>query len=705
MASDTTAPPVDAPAVAKLSTGKRFVAAAASAALATTTVNPFDVIKTRLQAHAASLPASTTTAAAAAPQPFHAVMVQACDHIRLQYEAIRAPRGFTPTAHPSYPNQAYLHQLNCVAASSHPHFSLHTPTHPPAWRQSCHRLTAACCSLAHPATLSHELHHTLTAGAYAAAPAAATASPLSASAILRTMLRQDGVFVLWRGLDGALATSIPMVSIYMPLYDAMMHAYAPTLGPYSPVLCGVAARAVAVVAVAPLELTRTRQQAASAAAAATALAGGTTGRPESALATLRHFLTAAAVSTGGSTGGGVVFAETVNGVERSVTVREIVRALPKLWTGVAATMARDLPFSAIYWGLAEPLRGLLLPALCAPARPVESLPYHKAIPSSPPPSTASTASTATAAATPTPASPPSLTPTTSHAAAAAASVPPIPAASAPTTAPAAPAAPAASAAPSAPLTTTAATSAASSSSAAAASAASASSSAAAAAPLAMSPVPAASVSSPPRPTAAGDRVLTAPQPSPHAASTAHLAHTSSPSSSSSSSAAAAAAAEPMSHPCPKAAATHPHPATPRPFASSAPPSATTAAAATAHSSSGSSGGSSSGGGGSGGSTDPTQALLTPSGAQVMWANLIAGSVAGGVAAVATTPFDVIKTRLQIAGVGSGTAAGGILGMARDVVRTAGARGLFLGGGLRAARSAPACAIVIAGYELFKLALQ
>lgn len=53
MASDTTAPPVDAPAVAKLSTGKRFVAAAASAALATTTVNPFDVIKVgaSLQGH------------------------------------------------------------------------------------------------------------------------------------------------------------------------------------------------------------------------------------------------------------------------------------------------------------------------------------------------------------------------------------------------------------------------------------------------------------------------------------------------------------------------------------------------------------------------------------------------------------------------------------------------------------------------------
>lgn len=165
------------------------------------------------------------------------------------------------------------------------------------------------------------------------------------------------MFVLWRGLDGALATSIPMVSIYMPLYDAMMQAYSPVLGSYSPVLCGVAARAVAVVAVAPLELTRTRQQAASAAAATSAAKGlsigGTTGRPESAWATIRHFVTSTAAASSKSAAD--VAAGVVSGAEKSVTAREVVRALPKLWTGVAATMARDLPFSAIYWWVVSPL--------------------------------------------------------------------------------------------------------------------------------------------------------------------------------------------------------------------------------------------------------------------------------------------------------------------------------------------------------------
>jgi solute carrier family 25 protein 39/40 len=32
-----------------------------------------------------------------------------------------------------------------------------------------------------------------------------------------------------------------------------------------------------------------------------------------------------------------------------------------MWTGVGATLARDVPFSALYWGLVEPIRTTLLP--------------------------------------------------------------------------------------------------------------------------------------------------------------------------------------------------------------------------------------------------------------------------------------------------------------------------------------------------------
>jgi len=32
-----------------------------------------------------------------------------------------------------------------------------------------------------------------------------------------------------------------------------------------------------------------------------------------------------------------------------VTPAAVVRSLPRLWTGFSATLARDVPFSALYW--------------------------------------------------------------------------------------------------------------------------------------------------------------------------------------------------------------------------------------------------------------------------------------------------------------------------------------------------------------------
>ena len=34
-----------------------------------------------------------------------------------------------------------------------------------------------------------------------------------------------------------------------------------------------------------------------------------------------------------------------------------LRRVGSLWTGVGATLARDVPFSALYWGMVEPIRG------------------------------------------------------------------------------------------------------------------------------------------------------------------------------------------------------------------------------------------------------------------------------------------------------------------------------------------------------------
>lgn len=107
-----------------------------------------------------------------------------------------------------------------------------------------------------------------------------------------------------------------------------------------------------------------------------------------------------------------------------------------------------------------------------------------------------------------------------------------------------------------------------------------------------------------------------------------------------------------------------------------------------------------------------QPTHTPS--QVLQANLVAGALAGSIAAAVATPFDVVKTRLQVGpGTGpEGRQAGGAqalprttMGVLRHIWRTEGVAGLFTGLVPRALRSAPACAFVIGAYESLKLLQQ
>lgn len=81
---------------------------------------------------------------------------------------------------------------------------------------------------------------------------------------------------------------------------------------------------------------------------------------------------------------------------------------------------------------------------------------------------------------------------------------------------------------------------------------------------------------------------------------------------------------------------------------------------------------------------------------LLLANVTAAGLAGGIAAAATTPFDVIKTQQQ-------TAAGNVsvAETARRVYSKHGWGGLFAGVGPRSLRAVPACAIVVSSYELIK----
>jgi solute carrier family 25 protein 39/40 len=92
-------------------------------------------------------------------------------------------------------------------------------------------------------------------------------------------------------------------------------------------------------------------------------------------------------------------------------------------------------------------------------------------------------------------------------------------------------------------------------------------------------------------------------------------------------------------------------------------------------------------------------------ATLLAASFAAGAASGTVAAAVTLPFDVVKTRQQTflgeTMIGVRTRCGGPIAVMRDIVRTQGAQGLFVGLTPRIAKVAPACAIMISSYEAGK----
>ncbi|CAL9734407.1 mitochondrial aspartate-glutamate transporter Agc1p [Monosporozyma servazzii] len=84
-----------------------------------------------------------------------------------------------------------------------------------------------------------------------------------------------------------------------------------------------------------------------------------------------------------------------------------------------------------------------------------------------------------------------------------------------------------------------------------------------------------------------------------------------------------------------------------------------------------------------------------------WELLVAGALAGMPAAFLTTPFDVIKTRLQIDARKGETSYSGIFHAAKTILKEESIRSFFKGGGARVLRSSPQFGFTLAAYELFK----
>ncbi|GAB0489140.1 hypothetical protein MMPV_000356 [Pyropia vietnamensis] len=156
------------------------------------------------------------------------------------------------------------------------------------------------------------------------APCARPDHAVSMADAARQIVAAHGPRGLWRGLPATFAIAVPSTGLYFCLYEAFcrglrggeLSAPPAVLPPDAvPVVAGAAARCVATVAGAPLELGRLRLQ-----AGAGVRAGGRAG--------LRGALA------------GVVAADGVAG----------------LWRGAGVTLLRDAPFSALYWGAYEALK-------------------------------------------------------------------------------------------------------------------------------------------------------------------------------------------------------------------------------------------------------------------------------------------------------------------------------------------------------------
>lgn len=81
--------------------------------------------------------------------------------------------------------------------------------------------------------------------------------------------------------------------------------------------------------------------------------------------------------------------------------------------------------------------------------------------------------------------------------------------------------------------------------------------------------------------------------------------------------------------------------------------------------------------------------------------LTAGAIAGMPAAYLTTPFDVIKTRLQVEARKGETSYTGLTHAARTILKEEGPRAFFKGGPARILRSSPQFGFTLAAYEVLQ----
>ena len=278
---------------------QQIVASSSGALLTSLMMTPFDVVKTRLQTqNIEERPMSTNTSLSSKPNAF--TRAANC-------EPILKTVGDGPYCHKGYyilRNGLMEHICPRHGNVSHPIPSNFSPN------------VSACPNPVKSSTR-------------ASASANATGDKVlrfkgTFDAFVK-ILRHEGIASLWRGLPPTLVMAIPSTSLYFTSYDQLKsaierrYACGAASGDYksekilsfAPLISGVSARAIASTVISPLELVRTKVQSQQASTGAKSLA-----------------------------------------VSREVLREALgsgVSGFLGLWRGLGATLARDLPFSGIYW--------------------------------------------------------------------------------------------------------------------------------------------------------------------------------------------------------------------------------------------------------------------------------------------------------------------------------------------------------------------